>query len=129
VKLRDALDAISTNGRTSHVYSEPYQTADGATVIAVANVRGKVRPANADSLEAAEEIAVRAKPVGVFVIHGGGVKWSPAVDPTPIALLGVLTGLIAATLATLAMVRRPPWPDIRLVGPLKALDVRRVRTV
>jgi hypothetical protein len=106
MKLSDALDAISTNGQAAKVYSQPYQTADGATVIAVSKVRGK--------LAAGEEIEVRAKPVGVFVIRGEDVKWEAAVDATPIALIGVITGLVAATLGTLAMVRRPPWPDIRI---------------
>jgi hypothetical protein len=114
VKLQDALDAISTDGRPTHVYSQPYETADGTTVIAVAKVRGKVGPVKANSLEAtSEEVTVHAKPVGVFVLSGGDVKWEPAVDATAIALVGVLTGLVAATFATLAMVRRPPWPDIR----------------
>jgi hypothetical protein len=114
MKLRDALDAISTDGRPTQVYSQPHETTDGATVIMVAKVRGKVRPTKANPLEAtSEEVAVRAKPVGVFVIRGGDVKWEPAVDATPIAVVGVLTGLVAATLATLAMVRRPPWPDLR----------------
>ncbi|HZQ33676.1 MAG TPA: hypothetical protein VFB19_18340 [Mycobacterium sp.] len=113
MKLRDALDAISTNGQPAQVYSQPYETADGATVIAVSKVRGKLRPSSADG--PAEEIAVRAKPIGVFAIRGGEVKWTPAVDATPIAVIGVLTGLVAATLATVAMVRRPPWPDIRIV--------------
>jgi hypothetical protein len=27
-------------------------------------------------------------------------------------LMGELIGLVAATFATLAMVRRPPWPDL-----------------
>jgi len=113
VKLRDALDAISTDGGPTHVYSQPYEIADGVTVIAVAKVRGKVRPVKANALEAAtEEVAIHAKPVGVFVLRGGDVKWEPAIDATPIALVGVLTGLAAATLATLAMVRRPPWPDL-----------------
>ena len=113
MNLRDALDAISTDGRPTHVYSQPYETADGATVIAVAKVRGKVRPVKANPLESAsEEVAVRAKPVGVFVLRGGDVKWEPAIDATAIALVGALTGLAAATLATFAMVRRPPWPDL-----------------
>jgi hypothetical protein len=104
MKLQEALDAISTNGQPARVYSEPYQTADGATIIAVTKVRGK--------LGAPEE--VRTKPLGVFVIRGDHAKFVPAVDATPIAILGVTTGLIAATLATLAMVRRPPWPDIHI---------------
>ena len=53
-----------------------------------------------------------ARPVGVFVIKDGEATWVPAVDSTRIALVGALTGLVAATLATLAMVRRPPWPDL-----------------
>jgi hypothetical protein len=111
MKLQEALDAISTNGQPAHVYSEPYQTPDGATIIAVSRIRGKLR--------SHEEVAVRAKPIGVFVIRGSDVKWSPALDPTPLAILGVLTGLIAATLASVALVRRPPWPDIHLEGPIQ----------
>ena len=116
MKLRDALDAISTDGQPAQVYSQPYETADGTTVIAVAKVRGKFRPSDAAGARG-EEIAVRAKPIGVFAIRGGEVRWAPAVDATPIALLGVLTGLISATLATVAMVRRPPWPDIKRFQP------------
>ncbi len=111
MKLREALDAISTNGQPARVYSQPFETADGATIIAVAKVRGRLRSAAAGAPD--EEAAVRAKPIGIFVIRGDRVKWEPAVDATPIALIGVLTGLVAATLGTLAMVRRPPWPDIR----------------
>ena len=113
MKLRDALDAISTDGRPTHVYSQPYETADGATIIMVARVRGKLRPAKLESADPGDEIAVRARPVGVFVIRGNDVKWEPAIDATRIAMLGAVTGLVAATLATLAMVRRPPWPDLR----------------
>ena len=31
-----------------------------------------------------------------------------------IALMGEVIGLIAATLATVALIRRPPWPDLRV---------------
>ena len=110
MKLQDALDALSPDGRQANVYSQPYQTADGATIIAVSKIRGKVRSAGDGP---GDEIAVRAKPVGVFVIRGDDVKWEPAVDATPIAVIGVLTGLVAATLGTAAMIRRPPWPDLR----------------
>ncbi len=34
------------------------------------------------------------------------------VDADRIALIGVITGLIAAVLASLAVLRRPPWPDL-----------------
>jgi len=109
MKLQDALDAISPDDRQTHVYSQPYQTADGVTIIAVCKVRGKVHAAG----DGPGDVAVRAKPVGLFVIRGAKVKWEPAVDATPIALIGMLTGLVSATLATVAMIRRPPWPDLR----------------
>jgi hypothetical protein len=78
----------------SQVFGQPYQTPDGATVITVSAVRGRSP----------------AAPVGIFVIKDGKPSWAQAVDR--IALIGVLTGLIAAAFATIAMIRRPPWPDM-----------------
>ncbi|MGE2692759.1 hypothetical protein [Mycolicibacterium pulveris] len=69
-------------------YGTPYQTTDGATVIPV------------------------TKPVGVFVVKDGRVKWKPAVDTTRIAMLGICVGLVSAVFAGVTMVRRPPWPDL-----------------
>jgi hypothetical protein len=53
-----------------------------------------------------------AKPVGVFVIKDGNASWEPAVDATRIAVMGLSVGLLATALAGIAMVRRPPWPDL-----------------
>lgn len=83
---------------SSTIYGQPYQTPDGATVITVA--RGPGRGGS--------------RPMGVFVIKNGQASWEPAVDVTRIAFIGVLTGLVAAALATAAMLRRPPWPDVRI---------------
>jgi hypothetical protein len=71
------------------IFGDPYETPDGTTVIPV------------------------HRPVGVFAIREGQAKWEPAVDATRVALLAVGTGLVAATLAGLALVHRPPWPDLR----------------
>lgn len=95
MKLPESLDELPTNGTRGRVYGEPYRTADGGTVITVAKVR-----------------AGTSTPVGVFVVHGGTARWVPAVDADRIALIGVITGLISAVLACVAMVRRPPWPDL-----------------
>jgi hypothetical protein len=108
MKLRDAVDAIVPNPAAAHVYGQPYETIAGVTVIPVAKVRGRAKPSAGDA-----ELRLGAKPVGVFVVKDGDVTWVPAVDSTRIALLGELIGLVAATFATLAMVRRPPWPDLR----------------
>jgi hypothetical protein len=95
MEIPDSLEQLPTNGTHSRVYGEPYRTADGATVIPVSRVR-----------------AGSSTPVGVFVIQGGTTQWVAAVDSDRIALIGVITGLIAAMLGSLAVLRRPPWPDL-----------------
>ena len=90
MKLSDVLDQSPTDHAAGAVYGEPYRTDDGTTVIPV------------------------AKPVGVFVIRGGKASWVSAVDANRVALIGVLTGLLAAVIATLAVLRQPPWPRITI---------------
>jgi hypothetical protein len=90
MKLSDVLDQLPADGAAGRVYGEPYETADGATVIPV------------------------AKPRGVFVVRGGEASWVPAVDHNRIALIGVTTGLLAAVIGTLAVLRQPPWPRITI---------------
>jgi hypothetical protein len=86
VKVSDVFDQLPTDG----VYGEPYQTGDGTTVIPV------------------------AKPLGVFVVRGGEASWVPAVDNNRLALIGVITGLVAAVIGCLAVLRQPPWPLITI---------------
>jgi hypothetical protein len=86
VKVSDVFDQLPAD----RAYGEPYQTPDGATVIPV------------------------AKPLGVFVVRGGEASWVPAIDASRIALIGVLTGMLAAMIATLAVLRQPPWPRITI---------------
>jgi hypothetical protein len=107
MKLRDALDSIVPDPAAAQVYGQPYETVDGVTVLPVAKVRGRTKPGAQDA-----DLRITANPVGVFVIKNGEATWVPAVDSTRIALMGELIGLVAATFATLAMVRRPPWPDL-----------------
>ena len=95
MNIPESVDQLPTNGTRGRVYGEPYRTADGGTVITVAKVR-----------------AGTSTPVGVFVVHGGTACWVPAIDTNRIALIGVITGLISAVLASLALLRRPPWPDL-----------------
>ncbi|MEN3224858.1 hypothetical protein PUR22_28770 [Mycolicibacterium porcinum] len=103
MRLPDALDSISGDTATiSRVFGDPYVTPDGATVIPASSVRH--RPDSGRST---------TRPLGIFVIKDGKSTWVPATDNTRIALMGELIGLVAATLATVAMVRRPPWPDVR----------------
>ena len=95
VNFPESVDQLPTNGTRGRVYGEPYRTADGGTVITVAKVR-----------------AGTSTPVGVFVVHGGTARWVPAIDTNRIALIGAITGLISAVIASVAVLRRPPWPDL-----------------
>jgi hypothetical protein len=81
---------------------------DGVTIVPVARVGGRTKPGAEDV-----DLRLMAKPVGVFVIKDGEASWVPVVDATRIPLMGELIALVSATFATLAMVRRPPWPDLR----------------
>ncbi|MDT5264026.1 MAG: hypothetical protein QOI90_652 [Mycobacterium sp.] len=104
----DIFDRLPTDLVGMGVYGEPIHV-DGATVIPVARVRG----------------GGSATPIGVFVIRGGDVSWTAAVDQNRIALLGVITGLASAVIATLAVLRRPPWPDIVLRDDIRSVNIRR----
>ena len=88
MNLREAGQLFRVETEPGRVYGQPYETADGTTVVPV------------------------VRPVGVFVVKDGDAKWLPAVDATRVALMGILVGLVSATLAGVAMVRRPPWPDL-----------------
>ena len=93
MNLRDVSGLRDTTGTdASRAYGQPCETADGTTVIPVSRVRGGA--------------------LGVFVVKDGEAKWVPAADTTRIALLGICVGLVSAAFAGVAMVRRPPWPDL-----------------
>ncbi|WAC91196.1 hypothetical protein [Mycobacterium sp. Aquia_213] len=86
MKYSDVLEQLPIDGDGRRIYGEPFETSDGATVIRV------------------------EKPVGIFVIRAGKGTWVPAVDANRVALIGVLTGLLAAVIGSLAVLRQPPWP-------------------
>ena len=95
-EARQVIGSLETDPEAARVFGEAYTTADGTTVIPVTNVRG----------------ASSAKPAGAFVIKDGKAAWVPAVDAGRVAMMGILVGLVSAALAGIAMVRRPPWPDL-----------------
>lgn len=94
----EQLGATQPGDASALVYGTPQETPDGSVIVTVARVRGILRPA--------------ARPVGVYVVKDGQATWTPAVDANRIALFGQTIGLVSATLALLAIVRRPPWPDL-----------------
>lgn len=92
---------FTAKAQDTRIFGEPYETADGSTIITVARPGGGPRA---------------AAPLGIFVVHNGEVKWESAVDTTRIALLGEVIGLAATVFTTLAILRRPPWPDVSAAG-------------
>lgn len=88
-----AQDAITVK----RVYGEPYER-DGVAVIPAAEIRGAggggegEDPTRGGSGSGAG-FGFGARPVGVYVIEGGKVRWQPAVDVTRIILQGVLAAL------------------------------------
>lgn len=94
--IRDRLEQVVSE--PPPIFGEPMETADGATVIPVARAGGFARP---------------ARPVGVFVVNDGRAHWTPAVDADRITQLGEWIGLLTGVIVALAVLRRPPWPDLR----------------
>ncbi len=107
MELPDVLDQLAADDAVRRVYGQPYQTADGATVISVAKVRWRGKRRSEDGAG-----YLAAAPLGVFVIHGNQARWVAAIDENRIALIGVITGLLSAVIGSLAVLRRPPWPDL-----------------
>ncbi|NMO04850.1 hypothetical protein HH308_26855 [Gordonia sp. TBRC 11910] len=78
-------------------FSEPYEASNGTVIITVTRTGWR------SGVE---------HPVGIYSITASDTRWLPALDSNRHALIGVCTGLIAATLATIAVARRPPWPSL-----------------
>ena len=53
--------------------------------------------------------------MGAFTISDGTATWTPIVDQGRVALSGVVTGLVAATLGSAAVYKQPPWPTMTIV--------------
>lgn len=106
MKRSQLLDHFSADAAGAVVYGEPHQTPDGTTVITAARV----------TAWGPDGSRVTATPLGAMVIRGEKAKWVAAVDANRIGMVGVLTGLLSAVIASLAVLRRPPWPDLRAVG-------------
>ncbi|CAM3617586.1 hypothetical protein ACXYTP_11245 [Tsukamurella ocularis] len=96
--MRPELRSVPGTAPRGVVFGDPHVTPDGTTVITVSRIRRR---------RTGED---RVSAIGVYTVRDGQAVWSPAVDADRIALLGVATGLIAATLASLAVLRQPPWP-------------------
>ncbi len=79
------------------IFNEPYEAGDGTVIVTVSRMGWWDRPGH---------------PVGVYTIHAGTTTWTPAVDVSRHRLIGACTGLLAAVIGVLAVLLRPPWPEM-----------------
>jgi hypothetical protein len=79
------------------IFSEPYQASDGTVVVTVSRTGWRNHSGHA---------------IGIYTIHAGTTTWTPAIDASRHRLIGVCTGLLAAVIGVLAVLRRPPWPEL-----------------
>ena len=91
-----SLSHIAASFNGSRVHGEPIVT-DDATLIPVTRHR-----------------VGASTTIGMFVVRPNGTTWVPVVDADRIATIGVATGFVAAALSCLAVLRKPPWPDVRV---------------
>jgi len=76
------------------VYGEPIEQ-KGVTVIPVADVAGGGGGGSDTAQNGGGGFAVRARPVGTWIIRGEKVEWEPSVDATQLALRGMLLAIVA----------------------------------
>ena len=79
------------------VFGEPYEASNGTVIITVSRKSWGSRT---------------ECPVGIYTVSAEGTTWSPAVDVSRTMLIGVCTGFVAAAISTVAVLRRPPWPEM-----------------
>jgi hypothetical protein len=79
------------------IFDDPYEASDGTVIITVSRTGWRDGPGH---------------PVGVYTIHAGSTTWTPADDASRHKLIGVCTGFLAAVIGVLAILRRPPWPEM-----------------
>ena len=88
--LSSARDAITVK----RVYGDPIQI-DGMTVIPAADVRGGGGGGSDSQQNGGGGFGISARPVGVYVVRDGDLRWEPAFDQSRIAVMGTLTGIVA----------------------------------
>jgi uncharacterized spore protein YtfJ len=92
--LSQAGDALTV----SRVFGEPYER-DGVTIIPAASVRGGGGGGSGQEGEGRSGggggFGITARPAGAYVIRGGEVSWTPALDLSRVIVGGQIVGLVA----------------------------------
>jgi uncharacterized spore protein YtfJ len=76
------------------VYGDPIER-EGLTIVPAADVRGGGGGGSDAENNGGGGFGLTARPVGVYVVKDGQVEWEPAVDASRIAVMGLITGIVA----------------------------------
>jgi uncharacterized spore protein YtfJ len=87
--LEGAREAITVK----RVYGDPIER-DGVTIIPAADVRGGGGGGGDANNNGGGGFGVSARPVGVYIVRDGDVRWEPAFDQSRVALMGTFTAII-----------------------------------
>lgn len=79
------------------IFGEPYEAINNTVIVTVARKGWGTRYEH---------------PIGIYTVRADSTTWTPAVDASQVALIGVCTGFVAAAISTIAVLRRPPWPEM-----------------
>jgi uncharacterized spore protein YtfJ len=88
--LSDAREAITVK----RVYGEPIER-EGLTIVPAADVRGGGGGGSDSANNGGGGFGLTARPVGVYIVKDGQVEWEPAVDASRIAIMGMVTSIVA----------------------------------
>lgn len=88
--LEGAREAITVR----RVYGDPIER-DGVMIIPAADVRGGGGGGGDANQNGGGGFGVAARPVGVYVVRDGDLRWEPAVDVSRLAIGGMVTAVVA----------------------------------
>ena len=93
MNIDEMLSGARDTMTVKRVYGDPIER-DGMLVIPAANVVGGGGGGSDSENNGGGGFGVSASPAGAWVVKDGEVEWTPAIDATRIATLGMLVAII-----------------------------------
>ncbi|HEY7465041.1 MAG TPA: spore germination protein GerW family protein [Candidatus Limnocylindria bacterium] len=94
MNVAEMLEGAREAMTVKRVYGEPIER-EGLTIIPTADVRGGGGGGGDSQNNGGGGFGVTARPVGAYVVRDGEVEWEPAVDASRIAIMGMVTAIVA----------------------------------
>ena len=94
MNVTEMLEGAREAMTVKRVYGDPIER-EGLTIVPAADVRGGGGGGGDNQNNGGGGFGLSARPVGVYIVKDGEVEWEPAVDASRIAMMGMLTGIVA----------------------------------